>query len=159
MKTAVFPGSFDPITLGHIDIINRSLKLFDSVIIAIGINHDKKYKFSLKKRKEFISSIFQKEKKIIIREYQGLKVHFCYKQKIKFIIRGLRNDSDFDYEKDIALTNKKLHDSIETVFFLTSQEHIMISSSLIKEIIKNKGNLSPFLHANTIKSIEKMIKN
>ena len=80
MKIAVFPGSFDPITLGHIDIINRSLKLFDSVIIAIGINHDKKYKFSLKKRKEFISSIFQKEKKIIIQEYQGLTVHFCYKQ-------------------------------------------------------------------------------
>ncbi len=157
MKTAVFPGSFDPITLGHIDIINRSLKLFDSVIIAIGINHHKKYKFSLKKRKEFISSIFQKEKKIKIQEYQGLTVNFCYEQKIKFIIRGLRNDSDFDYEKDIALTNKKLCDSIETVFFLTNQEHIMISSSLVKDIIKNKGNLSPFLHESTIKSIENVI--
>ncbi|RPG57672.1 MAG: pantetheine-phosphate adenylyltransferase [Flavobacteriales bacterium TMED191] len=157
MKTAVFPGSFDPITLGHIDIIIRSLKLFDNVIIAIGINHDKKYKFSLKKRKEFISSIFQKEKKIIIQEYQGLTVNFCYEQKIKFIIRGLRNDSDFDYEKDIALTNKKLHDSIETVFFLTNQEHIMISSSLVKDIINNKGNLAPFLHESTIKSIENTI--
>ncbi len=157
MKTAIFPGSFDPITLGHIDIIIRSLKLFDNVIIAIGINHDKKYKFSLKKRKEFISSIFQKEKKIIIQEYQGLTVNFCYEQKIKFIIRGLRNDSDFDYEKDIALTNKKLHDSIETVFFLTNQEHIMISSSLVKDIINNKGNLAPFLHESTIKSIENTI--
>ena len=112
---------------------------------------------SLKKRKEFISSIFQKEKKIIIQEYQGLTVNFCYEQKIKFIIRGLRNDSDFDYEKDIALTNKKLCDSIETVFFLTNQEHIMISSSLVKDIIKNKGNLSPFLHESTIKSIENII--
>ena len=157
MKTAVFPGSFDPITLGHIDIINRSLKLFDTVIIAIGINHDKNYKFSLKKRKEFIASIFQKEKKILIQEYQGLTVDFCYKQKIKFIIRGLRNNSDFDYEKDIALTNKKLHESIETVFLPTNQEYTMISSSLVKDIIKNKGNLSPFLHNSTIKSIENTI--
>ncbi|MAQ47653.1 MAG: pantetheine-phosphate adenylyltransferase [Flavobacteriales bacterium] len=154
MKSAVFPGSFDPLTLGHIDIVKRSLQLFDKVIIAIGMNPEKKYMFSLKKRKEFITSIFKNEKKILIKDYAGLTVNFCKEQKSKYIIRGLRNYTDFQYEKDIALTNNKLNTKIETVFFLTSQNHMMISSSIVKDIIKNRGDLKPFLHHNTISAIE-----
>ena len=153
-KAAVFPGSFDPLTLGHIDIINRSLKLFDKVIIAIGMNAEKKYMFTLQKRKEFITSIFKNDKKIIIKDYTDLTVNFCKEQQANYIIRGLRNYSDFEYEKDIALTNNKLNNRIETIFFLTSQAHIMISSSIVKDIIKNKGDLKPFLHHNTISAIE-----
>ena len=154
LKSAVFPGSFDPLTLGHIDIVKRSLQLFDKVIIAIGMNPEKKYMFSLKKRKEFITSIFKNEKKILIKDYDGLTVNFCKEQKSKYIIRGLRNYTDFQYEKDIALTNNKLNTKIETVFFLTSQNHMMISSSIVKDIIKNRGDLKPFLHHNTISAIE-----
>ncbi len=154
LKSAVFPGSFDPLTLGHIDIVKRSLQLFDKVIIAIGMNPEKKYMFSLKKRKEFITSIFKNEKKILIKDYAGLTVNFCKEQKSKYIIRGLRNYTDFQYEKDIALTNNKLNTKIETVFFLTSQNHMMISSSIVKDIIKNRGDLKPFLHHNTISAIE-----
>ena len=153
-KAAVFPGSFDPLTLGHIDIINRSLKLFDKVIIAIGMNAEKKYMFTLQKRKEFITSIFKNDKKIIIKDYTDLTVNFCKEQQANYIIRGLRNYSDFEYEKDIALTNNKLNNRIETIFFLTSQAHIMISSSIVKDIIKNKGDLKPFLHHKTISAIE-----
>ena len=154
LKSAVFPGSFDPLTLGHIDIVKRSLQLFDKVIIAIGMNPEKKYMFSLKKRKEFITSIFKNEKKILIKDYAGLTVNFYKEQKSKYIIRGLRNYTDFQYEKDIALTNNKLNTKIETVFFLTSQNHMMISSSIVKDIIKNRGDLKPFLHHNTISTIE-----
>ena len=154
LKSAVFPGSFDPLTLGHIDIVKRSLQLFDKVIIAIGMNPEKKYMFSLKKRKEFITSIFKNEKKILVKDYAGLTVNFCKEQKSKYIIRGLRDYTDFEYEKDIALTNNKLNTKIETVFFLTSQNHIMISSSIVKDIIKNRGDLKPFLHHNTISTIE-----
>tara|TARA_B100001250_G_scaffold358962_1_gene335595 strand:- start:456 stop:926 length:471 start_codon:yes stop_codon:yes gene_type:complete len=154
LKTAVFPGSFDPLTLGHIDIINRSLKLFDKLIIAIGTNPEKKYMFTLKQRKEFITSIFKKEKQIVIKDYASLTVNFCKEQKSNYIVRGLRNYSDFEYEKDIALTNNKLNNGIETIFFLTSQEHMMTSSSIVKDIIKNNGDLTLFLHHSTISTIE-----
>ena len=154
LKVAVFPGSFDPVTLGHVDIIYRALKLFDKVIIAIGMNAEKNYMFTLQKRKEFITSIFKNDKKIIIQDYTGLTVNFCKKNQSNYIVRGLRNYSDFTYEKDIALTNNKLNNGIETIFFLTSQEHMITSSSIVKDIIKNKGDLKPFLHPNTISKIE-----
>ena len=154
LKVAVFPGSFDPITLGHIDIIYRALKLFDKVIIAIGMNTEKNYMFTLQKRKELITSIFKNDNKIKIQDYSGLTVNLCKKHQSNYIVRGLRNHSDFSYEKDIALTNNKLNNGIETIFFLTSQEHMMISSSIVKEIIKHKGDLKPFLHPNTISNIE-----
>ena len=154
-KVAVFPGSFDPLTLGHIDIINQALNLFDKVIIAIGINPEKNTMFTLTQRIDFISSIFNNENKVVIHDYTGLTINFCQKHKSKYIIRGLRNYSDFEYEKDIALTNNNLNNQIETIFFMTHQEHMMISSSLVKEIIKNKGNLTPFLHKKTVSAIEK----
>tara|TARA_B100000035_G_scaffold77553_1_gene64712 strand:+ start:112 stop:564 length:453 start_codon:yes stop_codon:yes gene_type:complete len=145
MKRAVFPGSFDPITLGHCDIINRGTQLFDELIIAIGENLSKNYLFSLEQRKAFIENTFSDNKKIKVFIYSGLTTDFCKKIKADFILRGLRNSSDFEYEKSIAQTNKKIGE-IETVFLLSSSEKSFISSSIVREIIKHNGkfeNLVP----------------
>ena len=139
MKKAVFPGSFDPLTLGHCDIINKSLDLFDEIIIAIGENSDKKSMFSMDDRKKFIHDEFKNQEKLKILTYDGLTVNFCKKIDANFIVRGLRNPADFEFEKTIAQTNKKLT-GIETVFFLTSPETAYISSSIVREIINNKGD-------------------
>jgi len=139
MRRAVFPGSFDPITLGHYDIIERSLQLFDEVILAIGVNADKKYMFSLEERKQFIKEAFKGEPKIKVKTYQGLTVDFCIKEDAQFILRGLRNPADFEFEKAIAHTNRKL-EKIETVFLLTSSGKSYISSSIVRDVIRNKGD-------------------
>lgn len=139
MKKAVFPGSFDPITLGHFDIIERGVKLFDELTIAIGINADKKYMFSLEERKNFIEEAFKGEPKIRVVTYQGLTVNFCKEQNAEFILRGLRNPADFEFEKAIAHTNRKLSE-IETVFLLTSSGKSYISSSIVRDVIKNNGD-------------------
>lgn len=144
MKKAVFPGSFDPITLGHVDIIKRALPLFDEIVIAIGINADKKYMFSLEERLSFLKKTFQKEPKITIDSYQGLTVNYCKKINATFILRGLRNPADFEFEKAIAVTNRKLS-SIETVFLLTSAETSFISSSIVRDILRNGGDASNLL--------------
>ncbi len=144
MKRAVFPGSFDPITIGHIDIINKGLQIFDELIIGIGENNDKKYMFSLEKRFEIIKSIFAKQNNVKVQTYKGLTVDFCKKNNSNFIIRGLRNPSDFEYEKTIALTNTDIS-NIETVFFLATKENLNISSSVVRELIKNKGNYQLFI--------------
>ena len=138
MKKAVFPGSFDPLTLGHCDIINKSLNLFDEIVLAIGVNSTKESMFSIDQRKKFITDEFVNEKKIKILTYEGLTVDFCKNINADFIVRGLRNPADFEFEKTIAQTNKKLT-GIETVFFLTSPETAYISSSIVREIITNKG--------------------
>ena len=138
MKKAVFPGSFDPLTLGHCDIINKSLDLFDEIVLAIGVNSTKENMFSIAQRKKFINDEFVNEEKIKILTYDGLTVDFCKTINADFIVRGLRNPADFEFEKTIAQTNKKLT-GIETVFFLTSPETAYISSSIVREIIINKG--------------------
>ena len=139
MKKAVFPGSFDPLTLGHCDIIHKSIDLFDEVILAIGINSTKESMFSLEQRTQFINEEFSNHAKVKILTYQGLTVDFCKEINADFIVRGLRNPADFEFEKTIAQTNKKLT-GIETVFFLTSPETAYISSSIVREIIANKGD-------------------
>ena len=139
MKRALFPGSFDPITLGHYDIIKRGVKLFDEVIVAIGINSDKKYMFSLEERKQFIEDAFKDEPKVKVLTYEGLTVDFCKEISVKYILRGLRNPADFEFEKAIAHTNRKLS-NIETVFLLTSVKTSFISSSIVREVIRYKGN-------------------
>jgi len=139
MRRAVFPGSFDPITLGHYDIIERSLQLFDEVILAIGVNADKKYMFSLEERTKFIKEAFKDEPKIKVKTYQGLTVDFCIKEDAQFILRGLRNPADFEFEKAIAHTNRKL-EKIETVFLLTSSGKSYISSSIVRDVIRNNGD-------------------
>ncbi|MDE3743939.1 pantetheine-phosphate adenylyltransferase [Maribacter polysaccharolyticus] len=141
MRRAIFPGSFDPLTLGHHDIITRGITLFDELIIAVGINADKKYMFSLEQRLEFITNEFRNEPKIKVLTYEGLTVDFCEKMNAGFILRGLRNPADFEFEKAIAHTNRKLSD-IETVFLLTSSGKSFISSSIVRDVIRNGGNYS-----------------
>ena len=141
MKRAIFPGSFDPITLGHYDIIKRGVKLFDEVIVAIGINSDKKYMFSLEERKRFIEEAFKDQPKVKVMTYEGLTVDFCKEIGVKYILRGLRNPADFEFEKAIAHTNRKLSD-IETVFLLTAANTSFISSSIVREVIRYNGNYS-----------------
>ena len=141
MKTAIFPGSFDPITLGHQDIIEKSLNLFDNVIIGVGQNSEKKYMFSAKQRKNFVEKTFQSIDNIEVKIYEGLTVDFCKKNNANYIIRGLRNVSDFEFEKTIALTNRRLS-GIETVFFLTSAKNSYISSGIVRELIINNGDYS-----------------
>ena len=144
MKTAIFPGSFDPITLGHKDIIEKSLNIFDSVIIGIGQNSEKKYMFSAEKRKQFVEEAFKSINNIEVKIYDELTVDFCKKNNADFIIRGLRNVSDFEFEKNIALTNRKLG-GIETVFLLTSAKNSFISSGIVRDLIKNNGDYSLFI--------------
>jgi pantetheine-phosphate adenylyltransferase len=144
MKRAVFPGSFDPITLGHQDIINKGLRVFDEIIIGIGENSDKKYMFSAEKRFEFVSTTFDKLKKIDVKCYNGLTVDFCKENDAQFIIRGLRNPADFEFEKSIALTNREMT-GIETVFLLTDSKNSFISSSIVRDLIKNKGDYKLFI--------------
>ncbi len=139
MKKAIFPGSFDPITLGHHDIIERGVTLFDELIIAIGINADKKYMFSLEDRTQFIEDSFGNNPKIKVVTYEGLTVHFCQENNIDFILRGLRNPADFEFEKAIAHTNRDLA-PIETVFLLTAASTSYISSSIVRDVIRNNGD-------------------
>ena len=150
MKRAVFPGSFDPITLGHCDIINRGTHLFDELIIAIGENLSKNYLFSLEQRKAFIENIFSDNKKIKVFIYSGLTTDFCKEVKANYILRGLRNSSDFEYENSIAQTNKKTGE-IETVFLLSSPEKSFISSSIVREIIKHNGKFEDLV-PNSVKT-------
>lgn len=150
MKRAVFPGSFDPITLGHVDIIKRAIPLFDEIIIAIGINADKKYMYSPEQRQAFIEEVFSDEVKIKTETYIGLTVDYCKKIDAGFILRGLRNPADFEFEKAIAQTNRKLS-GIETVFLLTSAETSFISSSIVRDILRNNGDVSVLVPGVVIK--------
>lgn len=149
MKRAIFPGSFDPITLGHYDIIKRGIQLFDEVIVAIGINADKKYMFSLEQRKTFIEDAFKDEAKVSVVTYKGLTVDFCQENNVDFILRGLRNPADFEFEKAIAHTNRDLA-PIETVFLLTAASTSYISSSIVRDVIRNNGDYTKLVPKSVI---------
>jgi pantetheine-phosphate adenylyltransferase len=144
-KIAVFPGSFSPFTLGHQYVINRALPLFDKIIIGVGSNSSKEYYFSEKQRIQWMEDIFKDEPKIEIRKYDGLTVDFCKSINANFILRGLRNSKDFNYEKEIAQVNQTLNEEIETIFIITSSEYSHISSSLVREVAKNGGDISKFV--------------
>ncbi|ATA76529.1 Phosphopantetheine adenylyltransferase [Capnocytophaga canimorsus] len=139
MKRALFPGSFDPITLGHYDIIHRALDLFDEIVVAIGVNNDKNYMFSIEQRKAFIEQAFAVESKVKVATYQGLTVDYCKEIRAQFILRGLRNPADFEFEKAIAHTNRTLS-KIETVFLLTAASTSFISSSIVRDVLRNGGD-------------------
>ena len=139
MKKAVFPGSFDPFTLGHLDILNRSLLLFDEIIVGVGKNINKKTMFSEKQRVSFIKECFKNESKIKVESYEGLTIDFCKKTGANFIVRGIRNNGDFEFEMAIARTNRKLS-KIETIFLLTSAKTSFISSGIVRELIVNNGD-------------------
>ncbi len=146
-KIAIFPGTFDPITIGHCDIVKRGLNLFDKIIIAIGNNLGKKNMFSIKKRKIWISKSFSKKynKKIEIYSYIGLTISFCKKKKVNFILRGIRNQLDFEFEKNILFINNELYKKIETIFLISSHKMSYINSFLVRSIIKNGGDYTKFV--------------
>lgn len=154
MRRAIFPGTFDPFTLGHLDILNRSKLIFDEVIIGIGENIDKKAMFSLEDRIDFIKSVVINSENIKVQSYKGLTIDFCKKVDANFIVRGVRNNGDFEFEKAIARTNRLLS-KIETVFLLTSAKTSFISSSIVRELIKNKGDYSRL----TPESIAKIVSD
>jgi pantetheine-phosphate adenylyltransferase len=145
MRRALFPGSFDPITLGHKDIIDRALPLFDEIVIAIGVNSDKSYLFSLEQRIKWIKECYSNEPKIRVSTYEGLTVDFAKEIGANFLLRGLRNPADFEFEKAIAQANRQLVPTLETVFLLTSARHAYISSSIVREIYRHGGNFLEFV--------------
>jgi pantetheine-phosphate adenylyltransferase len=145
MKVALFPGSFDPITLGHVDVIKRALPLFDKIVVAIGINANKKYMFSLEQRMSWIKESFAEESKIEVVTYEGLTIDFARTVGAKFLLRGLRNPADFEFEKAISRANQKMANDIETVFLLTSPETSFISSSIVRDVMRNGGEYSMFV--------------
>jgi len=141
MKKAVFPGSFDPITIGHVDIIERALPLFDEIIIAIGVNASKKHMFTLEERLEQLIELFKDNPKVKIKAYSGLTIDFCQKENAKYIVRGLRNATDFNYEQSIAQNNAILA-PVESIFIMCSPQVSHVSSSIVRDIIRNQGNAS-----------------
>lgn len=145
MRIAVFPGSFDPITTGHVDLIRRAVPLFDKIIVAIGINSQKKYLFSLEQRLEWLEAVFTKDESISIGHYNGLTADYCKQVGAEYLFRGLRNCSDFEYEKTISQINKIIGEGIETVFLISKPEFSHISSTIVREVIKAKGDVSAFL--------------
>ncbi len=151
MKRALFPGSFDPITLGHVDIINRAIDLFDEIVIAIGINNEKKYLFSMEQRLQFIKATYKNNPKVKIQTYEGLTIHYCKEIEANYILRGLRNPADFEFEKAIAQTNRNLS-GIETVFLLTSASTAYISSSIVRDVYRHKGDISSLVPEAVAKS-------
>jgi pantetheine-phosphate adenylyltransferase len=144
-KIALFPGSFDPFTIGHESIVMRSLPLFDKLIIGVGINLDKKYFFPLDKRVEWIQQLFANEPKIEVHTYEGLTVDFCDHVGAKYLLRGLRTSADFEFERAVGQTNSILHPDIESVFLLTRPEHTFVSSSIVRDVYMNGGDISYFI--------------
>lgn len=145
MKIAVFPGSFDPITNGHIDLVRRFAPLFDKIIVAVGINSAKKGLFSLEQRLAWLEEVFTNDSNIKVGSFEGLTVNFCKKENAQYLVRGLRNASDFDYEKTISQLNNIIGDNVETLFFISKPEYSHISSTIVREIIKGKGDISTFV--------------
>lgn len=144
-KIAVFPGSFDPITKGHVNIVMRALPLFDKIVVAIGNNSSKKYSFSFEQRMGWIKSVFRNEPKIEVAEFQGLTVHFARRIGARYLIRGIRTAADFDYEKTIAQLNKSMSPELETICIISDPELSHISSTIVREIVINGGDAAIFL--------------
>ncbi len=143
-KIAVFPGSFDPITVGHVDLVRRALPLFDEIVVAVGVNSQKKYLFPLETRLEWLRQVFADEPKIRVDHFEKLTIHFCQKIEAKYLLRGLRNASDFDYEKTISQLNHDLGE-VETVFLISHPAFSHISSTIVRELIVGGGDAARFL--------------
>lgn len=158
IRKALFPGSFDPFTLGHVDIVNRALPLFDEIVIAIGVNTNKKYLFPLEERKAWIEEVFRAEDKVKVDQYVGLTADYCRTHNVRYILRGLRNPRDFEFEQTIAQLNRSLNDSLETVFLVSEPSHSHISSTIVREILINKGDASAFLPGKVSKKMHDYLR-
>ena len=145
MKIALFPGSFDPVTKAHVDILKRSISLFDKVVIGIGINSTKQALLSIEARKKMLEAVFANEPKVEIQTYSGLTVDFCKEIGANYMIRGIRTVSDFEYEKAIAQMNHALVPEIESIFIVSKPGYSSISSSIVRDILRNKGDISQFV--------------
>lgn len=154
-RICLFPGTFDPLTLGHVDIIDRSLPLFDKLIVGIGLNSSKSVMFSAEQRLQWIREIYKGESKVEGAVYEGLTVNFCKTIGARFIIRGIRYVSDFEYEKTIADANRTLDKSIETIFLTGEPKYTSVASTIVRDIIRNGGDASPFLPAAVFNSLRK----
>jgi pantetheine-phosphate adenylyltransferase len=144
-RIALFPGTFDPITIGHLNILERAIPLFDEIVIGIGHNSSKSTLFPLEQRENWIKEIFRKSPTVRVQSYEGLTVDFCEAINAHYILRGLRNMSDFDYEKNIAQMNKLVSNKIESIFLMCDPEYTPISSSVVRDLIRNGGNAKPYL--------------
>ncbi|MCP9236386.1 pantetheine-phosphate adenylyltransferase [Lewinella sp. JB7] len=145
MRTAVFPGSFDPITRGHVELVKRAVPLFDRIVVAVGVNAQKQYLFDLEQRMEWLREVFADEPKVSVDSFEGLTAHYCRRIQARYLLRGLRNASDFDYEKTISQLNEIVGDGLETIFLISQPAYSHISSTIVREIIKGGGNARPFL--------------
>src|SRR5690242_4342267 len=155
MRICLFPGTFDPVTLGHVDIINRALPLFDKIIVGIGSNISKAPMFSDQQRMNWINEIYKDEDRVEGAVYEGLTINFCQKIGAHFILRGIRYVSDFEYEKTIADANRTLDRSIETVFLTGEPKYTSVASTIVRDIIRNGGNAEPFLPPIVFQSLSK----
>lgn len=144
-KTAVFPGSFDPFTIGHEDIVLRALNLFDKIIVAVGVHSMKQSLMTIEARVRMINKVFEKYEQVSVDSFEGLTVDYCIKMKATHMLRGIRTAADFEYERAIAQINKKMLPTVESVFLLTSPEHTPVNSTIIREIIRNSGDVSLFI--------------
>ena len=145
MNICVFPGSFDPITIGHVDIVKRAVPLFDKVIVALGENTQKKYLFPREARMKWLRDVFEPIEKVEVHQYEGLTVSFCQKVNAQYMLRGIRSASDFDYEKTISQLNNIIGDGIETVFLISRPKYSHISSTIVRELIIGGGNVRSFV--------------
>ena len=148
MKKAIFPGSFDPFTVGHEALVQRSLKLFDEIIVAVGFNSEKRYMFDIDARMQIVEQVFENNKRVTVEAYSVLTIDLCRRLNTYFLIRGLRTASDFEFERAVGQINKQMEPLIETVFMLIAPEHSAVSSSIVRDILVNNGDASMFLPEN-----------
>lgn len=153
MRIALFPGTFDPITLGHVDIINRALPLFDKIIVGIGVNTAKAPMFSAEQRLKWIQEIFKDQSKVEGAIFEGLTINFCRQKEAKFILRGIRYVSDFEYEKTIADANRAMDASVETIFLTGEPKYTSVASTIVRDVIRHGGDARPFLPEPVVRSL------
>lgn len=153
-KVALFPGTFDPFTLGHLDIVNRGLTIFDEVVVAIGVNTGKKHLFSLEQREQWVNELFENEPRVRVASYEGLTAKFAEQIGAQFILRGLRTTQDFTYEKQIAYVNEDMSPSINSVFLMSQQTNATVSSTIVRDLIQFGGDYEKYLPPSICKAIQ-----